>query len=223
MRRSAIELVGLDVGGDGWAEHIQARIPSFKSSAKIGGRDVFMDSLQQMNAALLMWRQAERREIRKRETRAADNNPFGEVKQPFGLVPARQIEEAVRADEVEESRIGHGLVQRGERFDGVVRGAVRPRSVEVGDGKAWVLTTGKLYHGQPIGKWGWNAFRLQRLMANRGEENAVQIEYICSGGGDGDVTVMRRIEAAAKEGYAHVHSLADYACIITAGERRNPC
>jgi hypothetical protein len=40
-------------------------------------------------------------------------------------------------------------------------------------------------------------------MANRREEHAVQIENVCSSRGNRDVTVMRWIEAAAEEGYAH--------------------
>jgi hypothetical protein len=37
------------------------------------------------------------------------------------------------------------------------------------------------------------------------------------------MAVVRWIEAAAEEGYAHGNSLADCACNATEGGRRNPC
>jgi hypothetical protein len=215
-------MVDLDVSGDVRGEHIRAQIPGFETLAEISGCNIFMDGLQQMDTTLLIRRQAERREIRERETRTADDDPFGKLKQPLRLMPARQIEKAVCANKIEEPRIGHRLVQRGQRLDCVVRPAVRPRSIDVGDGKAWVRTTGQLYHGEPVGKWGWRSLRLQRLMANRGEDNAVQIEYVRGGSGDRDVTVMRWIEAAAEEGYAHRHSLADCACIVQGRWKTKP-
>src|SRR5271155_485379 len=109
-----------------------------------------------MDTASLRGGQAEWREVREREARAAHHNPLGKFEQPFGLVPARQIEKAVRADQVEEARLGHRVMQRGQRINGVVRGTVFSRSVDVGDGEARIRATGKLDHGEPVGKWSWN-------------------------------------------------------------------
>jgi hypothetical protein len=39
----------------------------------------------------------------------------------------------------------------------------------------------------------------------------IQIEHIRGRSSDGDMAMMRWIEAAAKEGYAHGNSLADWA------------
>ena len=106
----AIEVVGLDVRGDLWVEHVRALIAGLKALAEIGGGNIFMDGLQQMNAVSLMWRQAQRREVRKRKARTTHHDPLRNFQQPFRLVPTRKIEEAVRADEVEKSRIGHCLM-----------------------------------------------------------------------------------------------------------------
>jgi len=103
-------MVRLDVSEDHWVEHVRALIPGFKALAEIGGGDVFMDGLQQMNAASLVRRQTQRREVRQRKARSAHHNPFRKFQQALRLVPTRKDEEAVRADEVEESRIGHCLV-----------------------------------------------------------------------------------------------------------------
>src|SRR4030088_394910 len=106
----AIEMVGVDVRGDRWVEHVRASIAGLKALAEIGCGDGFMDGLQQMNAASLRWRQAQRREVRQWKARTAHHDPLRKFQQPFRLVPTRKVEEAVGADEVEKPRIGHCLM-----------------------------------------------------------------------------------------------------------------
>src|SRR5258705_11157027 len=108
----AIEVAGLDVRGDLWVEHVCALLASLKTLAEIGGGDIFMDGLQQMNAASLMWRQAQRREVCQRKARTAYHDPLRNFQQPFRLVPTRKVEEAVRSDEGEKPRIGHCPMER---------------------------------------------------------------------------------------------------------------
>ncbi len=49
-------MVRLDVSGDLWGEHIRTQIPRLKALAEIGGRDIFVDGLKQMDAAQLVRR-----------------------------------------------------------------------------------------------------------------------------------------------------------------------
>lgn len=99
-------------------------------------------------------------------------------------------------------------MQLRERLDGVVRASVGSGRVEVGDSKARVRPARKLHHGKPV-RERRSPPRLQGLMANRSEENFVQIEYIRRRRSDRDMAVMWWVETAAEEGYAHRHSLAD--------------
>jgi hypothetical protein len=41
---------------------------------------------------------------------------------------------------------------------------------------------------------------LQRLAARRGKQNLIQVKAVGSSQGDGDVTAVRRVEGAPKEG-----------------------
>src|ERR1700735_4126757 len=151
---SAIQAVGLDIFGDCRREHIRTPIALLKTLPEIGRSDIFMDGLQQMDTALLVGSQAKRRELGKRKSRTADNDPFGKFQQTFRFMPTPQVKEAVGPDQVEEPNIGHRLVQRGKRLNGIVRGTVSPRCVQVGGNKAWVRTTGKLHHRQTVGEGG---------------------------------------------------------------------
>src|ERR1700733_401578 len=118
-------------------------------------------------------------------------------------MPTSQVEEAVRADQVEQSRIGYRLMEGDECLNGIVRGTVRPGCVEVGGGEARVHTTGKLHHGETVFKGCGLPLGFQRLTAYWSEKNSVKVKDVCRRGGDRDVAVMRWIEAAAEEGYSH--------------------
>ena len=117
---------------------------------------------------------------------------------------------------------GNASCERSQRLDRVVRGAVIPGCVKVGDNKARVYPAGKFHHGKPIGETRRYPLRLQRLPPHWGEKNCIQVEDICGGSSDRDMAVMWWIEGAAEEGYSHRDSLADCVCIREGG-RRSPC
>jgi len=213
----------LDVRGDRRVKHVRAWIARLKALAEIRRGNVFVDGVQQMNAASLGRRKAQRRQVRQRKARAAHHDPFRNFKQPLRLVPTRKVEEAVCANEVEESRLRNRLLQRSQRLNGVVRCAVAPGRIEIRNSKARVRSTGKFHHREPVVKACGNALLFQRLAPHRGKKNAVQIEYVCSSHCNGDMAMVRWIEATAEEGYAHGNSLADRTCIAMEGGRRNPC
>ena len=119
--------------------------------------------------------------------------------------------------------IGHCLVQRGQRLHRIVRAAVRPRRVKVGYRKARIQLARKLHHGKPVGERRGAPSCLQRLAAHRSEQNAVQVKYICRRSRNRDMAVMRWIETAAEEGYAHGNLSRGVRCILTEGGRRSPC
>ena len=60
-------MVGLYVRGDRRVEHLCAWISGLQALAKIGGGDIFVHGLQQVNADPLMRRQVQRIEVRQRK------------------------------------------------------------------------------------------------------------------------------------------------------------
>jgi hypothetical protein len=152
--RLTVEMVGEDVVGDIGGEEIGAGVAGFEALAEIGGGDVLVDGLKEVDAALLVRGEVEGREVVEREARAADDDPFGEFEELVGLAPVRESEEGVCADEVEEGVAGHELMKGGDRLDGVVGGAVGMRGVEVGDAEAWVGEAGEEEHGDAVGEGG---------------------------------------------------------------------
>ena len=74
-------MVGLDIRGDRWGEHVRTWIAGLKALAEIGGGDVFMHGLQQMDAASLLRCQAQRREVRQRIAGAAHHDPLCKFQQ----------------------------------------------------------------------------------------------------------------------------------------------
>jgi hypothetical protein len=198
-----IEVVGEDVVGDIGGEEIGAGVAGFEALAEIGGGDVLVDGLKEVDAALLVRGEVEGREVVKWEARAADDDPFGEFEEVVGLAPVRESEEGVCADEVEEGVAGHELMKGGDRLDGVVGGVVGMRGVEVGDAEAWVGEAGEEEHSDAVGEGGRCAVRLERLATCRGEEDFVQIERVGGSGGDGKVAAVGRVEGSAEESYAH--------------------
>lgn len=164
-----------------------------------------------MYPALLVRGEVQPRKICQRKSRTADDNPFRKLQQSFWLLPAAQVQKAVCTAKVKESRIAHCLAQGSQRLDGIVWRAVRSWCVQVGGGKTRIGAAGKFHHRQPIGKGGWPTIGLQRLTADWGKDDLVQVKYIRRGSSDRDVAVMRWIEAAAEKGYPHRLSLANRA------------
>ena len=72
-----VEVVGEDVVGDGRGEEIVTGVAGFEALAEIGGGDVFVDGLEEVDAGLLSWGEVEGGEVVERSTRAADDDPFG--------------------------------------------------------------------------------------------------------------------------------------------------
>ena len=63
--------MALDIFCDCCGEHIRTPIASLKTLSEIRRSNIFMDSLQQVDASLLVRRQAERRKVRQRKSRTA--------------------------------------------------------------------------------------------------------------------------------------------------------
>ena len=66
-------------------------------------------------------------------------------------------------------------------------------------------------HGEAVFEGGDGAFGLEGLVADRGEEDAIEGEGVGGGGGQAEVAAMDGVECAAEEGYAH----SDYATART--------
>ena len=199
----AVEMVGLDVVRDAGGEQVGAGVAGFEALAQAGGGYVFVDCLEEVDAGLLRRGEAEGIEITKGEAGPADDDPFGEFEEAGGFVPVREIEKAVGTGEVEQLRVGHELMQGGEGLNGVVGGSVSVRGVEFGYGETRVGDAGEGEHGEAIGVGGGRAVAFERLATYRGEEDAIQMEGVCGGGGDGEMTAMRRVEGSAKERDSH--------------------
>jgi hypothetical protein len=196
-------MVLADVGRDlGW-EEIGAEIAGFEPMAKVRGGHIFMDVLQKVNAAMLVRGQVERGEVLQREARAADDDPFGEFQKPLRLAPAWKIEEAIRADEVEESVVGKESIQSGQGVDGVVGAAIGMGRVQIGDGEARLRQASQREHGDAVGEGRRGGIGFERLSSCGGEEYGIELEGVGGGGGDREVAAMGWVEGSAEESYTH--------------------
>ena len=137
------------------------------------------------------------------EAGAADYDPLGQLEESAGLPPAAEVEEAVGADDDEETCAGELVLEGGQGVDGVVGGAVGTGGVEGGGGEARVGRAGEGSHGESVGEAGGGVFGLEGLAAGGGKEDLIEGEGVCSGGRDGEVAVVDGVERAAKEGYPH--------------------
>ena len=200
---SGVEAMGEDVVGDVGGEEVRAGVASVKADAEIGCGDVFVDRLEEMDAGALARGEAEGGEIVEGEAGAADDDPLGKFEEAVWFTPARQIEEAVCAYEVEERVLGVEETKRGEGVDGVVGAAVGPWSVERGGCEAGILSAGELGHGEAVGERGGVAFGFERLKRGGGEEDGVEVEGIGCRSGDAEVAAVGWVKCAAEEGCAH--------------------
>ena len=62
---------------------------------------------------------------------------------------------------------------------------------------------GEAGHCEAVGEGGDGGLGFEGLIADRGEEDAVEREGVCRGGGQAQVAAMDGVECAAEEGYAH--------------------
>ena len=213
LRGLAIEVVGLDVGGDGGGKQAGAGVAGEEAAAELGGGDVFVDSGEQVDAGALAGREGELGELSfgEGEFGAADDDPLGEGEQLVGLAPAGKGEEAVGAGEDEEGRGGVFAGERGQGVDGVVWLAVGAGASRVETRKSRVagagcecrVAEGEGGHLQAVGEGGGRPLGFEGLAADRGEEDAVEGEGVGCGGGQAQMAAMDGVECAAEEGYAH--------------------
>ena len=194
--------MGLNVIEDGRRDQVGTEIAFPQTTAEIGRRDLFMNCLKQMKAGSLVRGKVERGEVVEREAGAADDDPLREFEQSVGFTPARQIDEAVRADKVEEPGLRHLLPQHRERIHGVVGKIVLAGRVEHRCLKALVMGAEQLRHGEAIAKGSGCPVRFQRLATHRGEENGVKLKRIGGSRRDAEVAAVGRVERAAEESYA---------------------
>ena len=87
--------------------------------------------------------------------------------------------------------------------DGVVGAAIGKRSVEAGDFGAGSAGEGEAGHGDAVIETGGSGFVLERLRADGGDQNAIQMQPVDGEAGESDVSAMGRVEAAAEERDSH--------------------
>ena len=147
-------MVGLDVAGNLWGEQVGAGIAEAETLAQVGGGDVFVDILKDVDAGSLGWGEGQARGVGLQAgigvAGSGDHNPVGKFQEGFGVVPLGERGEAVGADEVEELCAGHGVAQTTESVGGEVGGAVGPRGIEGGGGKAGVGHAGEGGEGEAL-------------------------------------------------------------------------
>jgi hypothetical protein len=199
----SVETMGLDVVRDAGGEEVGTGIAGFEALAQVGGGDLFIQVLKKMDTGLLEGGKTECVEIAEREAGTARDDPFGELEEAVGLMPAGEIEKTVRAGEIEDVGVGHEQMQGGEGLNGVVGGAVGVGGVEVGYSETLVGDAGERKHGEPILVGSGRAVPLERLATYRSEEDAVQMEGIGRGSGDSEMTAVWGVEGSAKKGDSH--------------------
>jgi hypothetical protein len=211
--RLAVEVMGGDVVGDTSGEKVSAGIAGLEAVPEIGGGDVFVDGLKEVDAGLLVGSEVERGEVIERKAWAADDDPFREFEEVAGVAPAGEIEEAVGADEDENCVAGQELMEGREGLDGVVGSSVGMGRVERGDTEARVGNAGEGKHRDAIGEGRRRALWFERLASCGREEDLVQIERIGRRGGDRKVAAVGWVEGSAKESNAHELFSRETSCL----------
>jgi hypothetical protein len=199
-----------DVGGDGGREQAWAGVSGLETAAKAGGGDLFVEGGEEVDTGALCGGEVERRDLglAERKVGPADDDPLGHREQSIGRTPAAESEKAVGTGEEEEGCGGKLAGERGERIYGVVWGAVGAWSVEGGDGKVgagcrWFGGAGEAGHGEAVGEAGDGGRGFEGLLAYGSEEDTVEREGVCRGGGQAQMAAMDGVECATEEGYAH--------------------
>ena len=70
-------------------------------------------------------------------------------------------------------------------------------------GCRWFWIAGEADHGEAIGKAGDGGRGFEGLLAYGSEEDTVEREGVCRGGGQAQMAAMDGVECATEEGYAH--------------------
>jgi len=214
---SEVEVVGEDVGGDGGREQAGARVAGLEAAPEAGGGDLLVEGGEQVDSGALGGGEVERRDLglAERKVGPADDDPLGQREQAIGRTPAAESEKAVGTGKDEEGCGGKLAGERGEGIYGVVWGAVGAWSVQGGDGKVgagcrllvagcrWFWIAGEADHGEAIGKAGDGGRGFEGLLAYGSEEDTIEREGFCRGGGKAQMAAMDGVECATEEGYAH--------------------
>lgn len=237
LRASAlVEVVGGDVVKDGFGEAgVVLRVAELL--AKLGGAEVDIEAGKQIERSGLAVGVFERGALEldvarrgdgrgrrgERETCGEDGcevgeglarargNDEGRGERQFGsAMPAREAEKGVGAEEAEDLGVGMLAVEVGEGVDGVV--GVRAWGVGEREREGWVVGDGKARHGDAVVERRGGAGGLERLVADRREEDLIERERETGGAGHGEVAGVGWIEAAAEECDAHGSMVARTAC-----------
>lgn len=192
-----------NVGGDRDGEETVAGVAVGESGAESRGGDVFVDTVEDVNAGALGVGKGEAVGVGEAIAGAADDDPFGEGEGLPGFAPVAQGMEGVRADEVKEIGGGVLLAEAVEGIYGVVGAVAREGCVKVGGDQVRIFGAKEGDHGEPVAKGGGGTAGLEGLEASGGEENLVEGELGGRGAGDGEVAAVGGVEAAAEEGYTH--------------------
>src|ERR1700691_5579460 len=118
-------------------------------------------------------------------------------------MPMAQSEKRVGAHEAKQDAVRRELRSQGEQgLQGEVGDSEGLGRVSQGDRETWFAGDGQPGHGQPVFKAGGGSIELERLCADRGEENCLQAESRTGSARDRQVAKMGRVETAAEEGDA---------------------
>src|ERR1035441_1897790 len=116
-------------------------------------------------------------------------------------MPAAQPGKRVGAHQAKQSAIGREpgaqAVEGLQRIVGRARGL---GGIGQGDREAWLAGYGQPGHGQAVSERGRRTPRLERLRADRGEEDGVEAERRPGSARHGQMAQMGRVETAAEEG-----------------------
>lgn len=120
-------------------------------------------------------------------------------------VPVAQAAERVSSHQAEErARGGHPATKSAERIHGVIGASIRARGVDQRQLEAWIFGDGKGGHGESIVELRSGAQWLERLGANRCEQDRIELESPLRSACYGEVAKVGRVKASAKEGDARV-------------------
>jgi hypothetical protein len=191
----------LDVAQNGGGDEIVAGQAGGQAAAHLGGGDVEVHGVEQVDAALCF---RERAKAGEGGAGAGDDDPLGEREEGFRVAPAGYVGKGVGADEREDLGGGVGAAELAEGVDGVVGQAVGAGMVELGSGEQiGVFGADQVDHGKAVGVGGDESVALEGLATDGGEEDAIHREGSGGSQGDGDVAQVGRVEAAAEEADAH--------------------
>jgi hypothetical protein len=116
-------------------------------------------------------------------------------------MPPTETQKRVRAHQAEQDSPRREFdAQMEKRIERVVRGSGRTGRVGQRNCEPWFISDCQPGHGQSVFKAGGRPLRLERLRAHRCKEHGVQRQSGTRGTRHGQMALVGRVEAAAKEG-----------------------